>query len=140
MSTARRLTTQQVSYLRFKVNYNDTGIATGAGNGKQTLPKGAIVTGTDVYVSAAFNAGTTNVFEVGSATGTTNNADLVGSSFNEAATGLTQNIAPTGAMLGPLAADTQVFAVYTQTGTAATAGAAYVIIKYVIDNDLNVGA
>jgi hypothetical protein len=36
----------------------------------------------------------------------------------------------------PLAADSQVFAMYAQTGTAATAGVAYVIIEYVCDNDL----
>jgi hypothetical protein len=38
--------------------------------------------------------------------------------------------------LGPLAADAQVFVLYTQTGTAASAGVAYVVIEYVCDNDL----
>lgn len=136
MSLGRKNSSQQVGYLRFKVNYNDAGIAAGAG--KQWLPKGAIIVGTDMLVTTAFNAGTTNVLTVGSAAGS--NADIVSAAAeNEAATGLTQNIAPSGNMLAPLTADTQVFAQYTQTGTAATAGAAYVIIKYICDNDLNAG-
>ena len=136
MSTARRNAAQLVHYLRFKVNFNDPGIA--AGVGKQTLPKGAIIVGTDVAVTALFNAGTTNVLTVGSAAGA--NSDIVAAAdVNEGALGLTQNIKPTGAMLGPIANDTQVFAQFTQSGNAATAGAAYVVIKYVVDNDLNAG-
>jgi hypothetical protein len=53
---------------------------------------------------------------------------------------LKSNLPPTGTALVPLAADSDVYAMYTQTGTAASAGAAYVIIEYVCDNDLNVGA
>jgi hypothetical protein len=63
MATARRNSSQQKGYLRFKVNYNDAGIATG--NKKQTLPAGAIITRTDVLVTTAFNAATTNVLSVG---------------------------------------------------------------------------
>ncbi|MGJ4954623.1 hypothetical protein ACQR1H_03190 [Bradyrhizobium sp. HKCCYLRH2015] len=136
MSTARKNALQLVHYLRFKVNFNDAGIATGLK--KQTLPKGSLITGTDVFVTQAFNAATTNVVTVGSAAGS--NADIVaGADVNEAATGLTQNVKPSGAMLGPLVADTDVYAQFTQTGSAATAGAAYVVIKYIPDNDLNAG-
>ena len=136
MSTARRNTSQQVGYLRFKVSFNDAGIAAGAG--KQTLPKGALIIGTDVFEITPFNAATTNVLTVGSQAGAF--ADIVSAAaINEGAAGLTQNVPPSGAMLGPLAADTQVFAQYTQTGAAATAGAAYVVIKYIPDNDLNAG-
>ncbi|MBR1206612.1 MULTISPECIES: hypothetical protein [unclassified Bradyrhizobium] len=132
-TTARQLQEQQVHYLRFAVNYNDPGIA--AGVKKQTLPKGALLIGTDVYIGAAFNAATTNVLTVGSAAGS--NADIVSAAAeNEGATGLTQNIPPTGAMLGPLAADTPVFVQYTQTGAAATAGSAVVIVKYIPNNDM----
>jgi hypothetical protein len=42
--------------------------------------------------------------------------------------------------LGPLAADSVIYALYTQTGTVASAGAGYVVVEYVLDNDLNVGA
>lgn len=135
MSLSRHNTSLQISYLRFKVNFNDAGVAAGAP--KQVLPAGALVLGTDVFVTTAFNAATTNVLEAGSAAG--GNADLVGAALAEGAIGLTQNIAPTGIFLAPLAADTPVFAQYTQTGAVATAGAAYFVIKYVEDNDLNIG-
>ena len=132
-STARRNTSQQVGYLRFTVNYNDANVATGVG--KQWLPAGALLIGTDVNVVTGFNAGTTNVLTVG--TGNPTYANIVSAAaVNEAAAGLTQNVAPTGAALVPLAADTQVFALFTQTGTAATAGQAIVVVKYVYNNDL----
>ncbi len=130
-STARKNALQLVHYLRFTVNYNDAGVA--GGNTKQWLPAGAIVIGTDVQVVSAFNAGTTNTVSVGTVQDAgTNilNAQAVGS------TGLTQNVAPTGAALGPLAADKQVVASYAQTGTAASAGQAIVIVKYIPNNDL----
>lgn len=38
--------------------------------------------------------------------------------------------------VGPLAADTQVFVKYVQTGTPATAGSAVVVIHYIPNNDL----
>lgn len=132
MSLGRQMALQVVHTLRFDVNYNDAGIA--AGVGKQWLPKGAIVIGTDIMCSTAFNAGITNVLTVGTNTPTDDNL-IAAADFNEAA-GLTQNIKPTGAALGKLAADAQVFAKYTQTGGAATAGAATVIVKYVVNNDL----
>lgn len=146
MSTARQNDIQLVHYLRFKVNFNDPSVAapnTQLPDGtfplaKQTLPLGALIVGTDAIVTQAFNAGTTNVLTVGSLAGA--NADVISAAAEaEGAVGLTQNIPPTGAMLGPLAADTPIFAQYTQTGTPATTGAAYVVIKYVVDNDLNIG-
>lgn len=131
-TTARRNSVQMVHYLRFTVNYNDSGIASGVG--KQVLPAGAIIIGTDVHVAAAFNAGTTNVLTVGTSGVFT---EIVSAAaLNEGATGLTQNIAPTGVMLGPIASDTQVFVSYTQTGTAASAGQATFVIKYIPNNDL----
>lgn len=132
MSTARRNSSQQVGYLRFAVNFNDAGIA--AGVNKQQLPAGAVIIGTDVAIVTAFNAVTTNVLTVGLA-GVANNI-VAAADADEATIALTQNIKPTGTALGPLAADSQVTVTYTQTGTAATAGKAIVIIKYVCDNDL----
>jgi hypothetical protein len=132
-STARRNSTQQVGYVRFTVNYNDNNI--GSGVGKQWLPAGALIVGTDVYVGTAFNAATTNVLTVGIENPTY--ADIVSAAaVNEGATGLTTGILPTGAALGPLATDAQVFVMYAQTGTAATAGQAIVVIKYIPNNDL----
>ena len=132
-STARKNALQLTHYLRIKVNYNDAGIATGVG--KQWLPAGAIITGTDVYVATAFNAATTNVVTVGTNATSYNNI-VASADVDETTIALTKGIKPTGTALGPLAADTQVFAMYTQTGTAATAGTAYVVISYIPDNDL----
>lgn len=131
-TTARRSSHQMVHYLRFVVNFNDTGIASGVA--KQTLPAGAIVIGTDVNVTTVFNAGTTNVLVVGLA-GVSNNLIAAGD-VDESTAALTQNVKPTGTALVPLAADSLVKVAYTQTGTAATTGKAYVIIKYIPDNDL----
>jgi hypothetical protein len=131
-STARRNSSQQVGYLRFTVNYNDSGIA--AGNTKQWLPAGAIITDTSVYVGTGFNAGTTNVLTVG--LGASVNTIVASGQVTPGSTGLTNSIVPTGNALGPLASDLQVNVTYTQTGTAASAGQAIVMIKYIYNNDL----
>jgi hypothetical protein len=134
-TTARQSAEQQVHYLRFTVNWNDTGIATG--NGKQYLPKGAVIIGTDVnIVTTAFNAATTNVLSIGTEASTYTNIVTTAQAI-AGTTGLKQNLAPTGLALVPLAADSQVFALYTQTGTAATAGQAVVIVKYIPNNDIS---
>jgi hypothetical protein len=131
-STARRNSSQQVGYLRFTVNYNDVNIANG--NNKQWLPAGAIITDTSVMVATGFNAGTTNVLTVGLAGSA--NTIVASGQVTPGTPGLTNGIAPTGNALGPLAADSQVNVTYTQTGGAATAGQAIVIIKYIPNNDL----
>lgn len=137
MSVARRNQSEVVQTARFKVNFNDAGIASGVG--KQTLPKGALIIGTDVFVTTVFNAGTTNVFVVGT---TAAGTDLAGAAdVTEGTAGAYLNIKPNASTSWvPLPADTQIFATFTQTGTAATTGAAYVIVKFVVDNDLNIGA
>jgi len=134
-TTARQTHEQQLHYLRFAVNFNDAGISTGVG--KQYLPAGAIIVGTDVLVTASFNALSTNVLTVG-VNGTTAN-NIVGSGdVNEASVQIFQNISASATM--PLTADSQVYAKFTQTGTAATTGKAYVIVKYIPDNDQNIGS
>ena len=133
-STARQLPYQVVHTLRIKVNYNDAGLAGGAG--KQWLPKGAIITSSSVHVGTAFNAATTNVLTVGTNASAYDNI-VAAADADETATGaITNAIKPSGTALGPLAADARVFVKYTQTGTAATAGSATVLIHYVPDTDL----
>lgn len=120
--------TDQIHYLMFRVNYNTSGIASGVRVG--TLPAGAYIIGTDVHVATVFNAATTNVLLVGTDASSPNNNVVAAGDVNEAATGLTANIAPTGVALGPLSVDRDIFATYTQTGTAATTGQATIIVKY----------
>jgi hypothetical protein len=129
MSTARKMAAQLVHYLRFTVNFNDPGI--GAGAKKQTLPAGAVIIGTDVMTTVAFN-GATPALTVGTEAGTF--ANIVGAGAAVEVAGLVQNIPPSGAALGPLAADAQVGVLFA--GAGATTGKAIVIIKYVVDNDL----
>lgn len=130
-TTARKNALQLVHYLRFTVNFNDAGIA--AGVGKQFLPAGAVVIGTDVMVSTAFNAATTNVLSVGTVGDTATN---IVNALSVTPAGLTQNAAPSGVVLAPLTADKQVLVTFAQTGAAASAGKAVVVIKYIPDNDL----
>lgn len=121
---ARELHTQQVHYLRKRVNFGDAGIGTGVIMG--TLPAGARILGQHVVCAVAFNAGTTNALNVGTAAGGTQ-------LFTDAATAGQRAPATTNLAF---AADQDVYVQYAQTGTAATAGQADVVITYVPNNDL----
>lgn len=90
-----------------------------------TIPNGAIVTHTLVEISTAFNAATTNVLTVGTAADAT--TLVAAADVNEAALGAT-----VVAHSATMSADTAIVAKYTQTGTAATAGAARVTVFYLV--------
>jgi hypothetical protein len=120
---ARQSHEQQTHYIRAKVNFNDANV--GTGNVIGTLPNGAIITSVVVQVTTAFNAGTTNALNIGTAAGGTQ----VGT---DAATAGTRS--PTLPNLN-ITADQDIFVQYAQTGTAATAGVANVIVSYVPNND-----
>lgn len=121
---ARQLHTQQVHYLRKRVNFNDSGISAGVVMG--TLPAGAMIVSQNVRASTAFNAGTTNALNVGTSAGGTQ-------LFTDAATAGARQ--PTITNLS-FAADTDVYVQFAQTGTAATAGQADIVIGYAPNNDL----
>jgi hypothetical protein len=121
---ARQLHTQQIHYLRKRVNYNDSSISSGVVMG--TLPAGAMIVSQNVRVSQAFNAGTTNALNVGTAAAGTQ-------LFTDAATAGARS--PTIANLS-FASDQDIYVTYAQTGTAASAGQADVVIGYVPNNDL----
>ncbi len=124
MGIARQLHTQQTHYIRKRVNYNDSAIGTGVAFG--TLPAGAMIVSQNVRVSTAFNAGTTNALNVGTAAGGTQ-------LFTDAATAGARS--PTIANLS-FASDTDLFVQFAQTGTAASAGIADIVIGFVPNNDL----
>lgn len=128
--TARQSHEQQVHFLRKRVNYNDAGVATGVLVG--TLPAGALLGfSCEIDVATAFNGGT-NALSVGlTPTG------------QEVATPAVTLVTATGTKrlttqdaLGPMAADTDVWASFVQTGGAATAGIAYILIPYYPNIDL----
>jgi hypothetical protein len=132
-TTARRNNTQQTQYLRFKVNFGDA--ATAVAVPKQTLPAGALVLRASVYKTTAWNSATSAALSVGFVGGT--GAELVSAADVKTATGLVAGTL-SGAALAPLAADTQVNEAVAFVG-APTAGAAYVVIEFICDNDLNIG-
>ncbi|SCW56926.1 hypothetical protein SAMN02927924_01428 [Sphingobium faniae] len=128
MGIARQLETQQTHYLRKDVAYDTVGIASGVLIG--TVPKGSKVTGVHVYIDTAFNAATTNVLTAGT-TGTGTNL-IAASDVTEGTAGYYAPADGTNQARGlAFAADTDLFVSYTQTGAAATAGAATVIVEYV---------
>jgi hypothetical protein len=133
MGSARQNAAQLVHYLRFKVNFGDA--ATGVAMLKQRLPKGAISLRATAYKTTAWNSATSAALNVGFVGGT--GTELINAADVKTATGIAAGTLTAGALV-PLAAETQVQASVAFVG-APTAGAAYVVIEYVPDNDLNAG-
>jgi hypothetical protein len=119
--------------MRKTVNFGDVGISTGIAIGPDALPLGAFITDAWVEVVTAFNAGTTNTLTVGTNSPNYNNivasGDLPGNGTASLSTGVSRVGRGTGRSLAATA-DTQVFVKYAQTGAAATAGQAVVVIEY----------
>lgn len=125
---------QLTHYIRKAVAWDDAGVGANDGILAGVLPAGAIVLRSGAHVSTPFNAGTTNVLTFGSAAGSS--ADLLASGdVDETSAGLTTGVAPTSGMIGPLAADTEVFVKYAFTGANPSAGLAQVFVEYIVDND-----
>lgn len=127
---ARQSHMQQTHYLRKKVQFNDAGVATGVLVG--TLPAGAQIVDVLVNITTVFNAATTNVVNVGT---TTTGAEVAATA--QVLPGAAGVKKPTAFYsLGIMAADTDIWVSYTQTGTAATTGVGYVVVQFVPNNDL----
>lgn len=123
---------QTVCYIRKKITFADAGAA--GGIPVEWLRKGSIILESYVYVTTAFNAATTNVLTAG--TNSTAYDNIVTSAQSvSGTTGYKLNLTPTGTAAGPLAADSQMFVKYTQTGTAATTGEAYICVTFINDKD-----
>ena len=91
------------------------------------LPRGAVVTQVQVDVNTAFDAGTTNTLDVG--TGATADNLVDGADVSSIARLFPVQDVPT---LTPLTANTDVTATFIPSGTAATVGAAYVTVRYIM--------
>jgi hypothetical protein len=128
LGTAARQDPRQVTNtLKKTVNFNDTAISAGIGFDNY-LPQGAFITSVLVEVVTAFNAATTNVLTVGTVSTAYNNIVAAGD-VNLAATGVYQINRGLGRSLAAAASVLPV-AEYTQTGTAATAGQAIILIEF----------
>jgi hypothetical protein len=130
--------TQQTSYYRITVNFNDPRISTAQIFGK--LLQNTYITGLSCHVTTAFNAGTTNVFTMGTSLAAAN--ELI------QATQSTKSIDETSVTYQPIthisalgvsvtsAADVNLYAKYTQSGGAATAGSLTCILEFIPNNDM----
>jgi hypothetical protein len=96
------------------------------------IPAGAMIVSVHVKVATAFNAGTSNTLTIG--TNATSYNDLVAAGdVNATAVGTTSATRGVGTIVS---SDTQVYVKYAQSGTAATAGSATVVIGYVNTNHM----
>lgn len=118
-----------VHVLRKDVNFDTAASGTPLKMG--TLPQGAVVIGTTIGIKTAFNAATTNVLIVGTAAD--DDALVAAGGVDETAVAVTRVAPATLAGAVAASADTDIFVEYTQSGTAATAGAAWVAVEYVLD-------
>lgn len=120
--------TQQIHYLRKSIAYNDTFPVTVG-----VIPAGSLIVKpiSGVQVNTAFNAATTNVLDIGESS-PTDNDDLYATDL---ALGTATFVPIDEAVSLTVSSDTTITCTYAQTGTAATAGAAEVIIAYIPDND-----
>jgi hypothetical protein len=127
-TTARRYASQQVHYLRKGFTYADDGTTLTIG----TIPAGSLVLKpiSGVAVTTAFNAGSTNVADMGPSTDS--GTDLWATDL---ALGTLGFIPIDEAVTNLVSVDTVVQIAIDLTGTAATTGAGEAIICYIPDND-----
>ena len=124
---ARDISYGVVQAITKTVAYNTLNVSTADTVKVGTLPAGAQIVSCIVRITAAFNAATTNVLTVGTSAGS--NADVISDAdLSEGVTGTT--VGTRGCDLS-ITSDTPIYAKYTQTGTAATAGNAIITILYV---------
>ena len=124
---AREYQTRQVHYLYRDVTIADT---SGTQYSMGKIPANAVVIGTTVGVTTVFNATTTNVLIVG--TSGDDDALVAAAGVDETAVAVTR-VAP-ATLAGRLSttAEVEVFTKFTQSGTAATTGAAWVVVEYAV--------
>lgn len=119
---ARVLPYQAVHYIAVDFDYTDSGTAVTIG----TVPSGATILKaiSGVQVNVAFNAGSTNVIDVG----TTANDDLYATDL---AGGSIAFVPLDEAVTQVLSEDTTFTVTYAQSGTAASAGSGKAVICYI---------
>jgi hypothetical protein len=113
--------TMQTHYLRGTLLFSNGTITLGV------IPPGSIIIGAGVVISTAFNAGTTNVIDIGT------NADPDGLATDLAGGTIGLIVADELATSNDLytTTDVTIVASYAQTGTAATAGLGHVFVEFI---------
>lgn len=127
-STARQYATQQIHYLRRSFTFADDGLTLDVG----TIPAGSLVLKpiSGVAITQAFNAGSTNVADMGPSTDS--GTDLWATDL---ALGTLGFVPIDEAVSNLVSVDTLVQIAVDLTGTAATTGTGEVVICYIPDND-----
>lgn len=117
---------QFVQYLRKEVAFGDNGTAVDIGK----IPGGSIIlkAASGAQVTTAFNAATTNTLDIG----TNDDPDLFATDLALGAADFVALDEATGGYY--VAEDTSITATVGLTGTAATAGAAIVVVAYIPNN------
>lgn len=116
-----------VQYIRRSVTFDSSLLTSTLGIPIGAIPAGAIIDSLDANIETAFNAGSTNVLTVGSSATPAG----IGASASIIAGTAGYKRGLTGALCGtPLAADTIIYAQYSPTGTAGTAGKAEFVVKF----------
>lgn len=113
--------TMQTHYLRGTLLFSNGTITLGV------IPPGSIIISAGVVISTAFNAGTTNVIDIGT------NADPDGLATDLAGGTIGLIVADELATSNDLytTTDVTIVASYAQTGTAATAGLGHVFVEFI---------
>lgn len=131
---ARKYHHQMVHFLRKSFTYADDGSELNVG----TIPAGSVIIKpmSGVHVTTVFDAGSTNQADIGYNGGATNaidDPDRLGTNLALSVAGFVPLDENVGTYLVDV--DTNVTVTVDLTGTAATAGAAEVIICYIPDSD-----
>lgn len=113
-----------VQYIATRVTFADNGVAKVVG----VIPAGSLVLRAVAIVSTAFNAGTSNVLDIG----TSGDDDGFATDLALGTIGniVADEMATTNDQ-GPLASNTTITATVALSGTAATAGVATVVVEYI---------
>jgi hypothetical protein len=130
-TVAREYDMQVLHFIRRSVSFDTPLISTDDTILVGVLPAGAVIYDAIVKVSTAFNAATTNYINVGIAGDDDGivdqtDLDLPAAEWQSSRRGCDLTIT----------SDTPVYVTYDQSGTAATTGAAEIIVAYIPDNDL----
>ena len=101
-----------------------------------TLPANSQIFQITVDVTTAFDAGTTNTFDIGDGSTTNLYADALAAG-SQARVLATSDVSQIGNLIDIGTSDVDVTVTYNQTGTAATAGAATVTVLYLQNRNLS---
>lgn len=134
VNDAQQYHQNMVHFLRAQVVFGDSGSAVSLG----WLPADATVLRGGVVVTTAFNAGTSNVCDLGfrnAGDGTANDDDEFATDLALGTEGVI--VADEMATAGDahFAEGAEVIATPALSGTAATAGAGYAWVEYIVDNE-----